>query len=182
MYGLRRKLQDDDNPAEVVIKLLMNSMYGKTIIKPVEIDTIVKDSRGYFGEYISLNVNYIDSVLEVNGRYDIKQVKSVMSHFNYCLCGVEIVSVSKRIMNKVFSCADDHSIKIYYQDTDSIYLNYNDAAEVVNKCEEKYNQDLVGKYSGNFLIDFKMVDARKNAEMYSIESLLLGKKTYIDSL
>ena len=28
LYGLRLKLKDDNNPAEVVIKLLMNSMYG----------------------------------------------------------------------------------------------------------------------------------------------------------
>ena len=48
LYDLRRELQDADNPAEVVIKLLMNSMYGKTIIKPVETDTIIKDSRYYF--------------------------------------------------------------------------------------------------------------------------------------
>ena len=29
----------------MVIKLLMSSMYGKTIIKPVETYTIVKDNR-----------------------------------------------------------------------------------------------------------------------------------------
>ena len=29
----------------MVIRLLMNSMYGKTIIKPVETDTVVKDSQ-----------------------------------------------------------------------------------------------------------------------------------------
>ena len=37
----------------MVIKLLMNSMYGKTIIKPVETDTIVKDNRDDFEKYIS---------------------------------------------------------------------------------------------------------------------------------
>ena len=45
LYDLRRELHDADNPAEVVIKLLMNSMYGKTMIKPVETDTIIKYSR-----------------------------------------------------------------------------------------------------------------------------------------
>ena len=39
----------------MVIKLLMNSMYGKTIIKPVETDTIVKDNRDDFEKYISYN-------------------------------------------------------------------------------------------------------------------------------
>ena len=67
LYGLRLKIESDKNPAQVVIKLLMNSMYGKTIIKPIETDTIIKDSRYHFEKCISLNYNYIDSVLELNG-------------------------------------------------------------------------------------------------------------------
>ena len=46
----------------------MDSMYGRTILKPVETDTIIKDSKDDFGKHISLNYNYIDSELEVNGR------------------------------------------------------------------------------------------------------------------
>ena len=48
LYNLRLKMKQDKNPAQVVIKLLMNSMYGKTVIKPVETDTIVKDNRDDF--------------------------------------------------------------------------------------------------------------------------------------
>ena len=77
------------------------SIYGKTIIKPVETDTIVKDNRDDFEKYISYNYNYVH-------------------------CGVEILSMSKRIMNKVFSCADDCGIQIYYQGSDSIHFNYGD--------------------------------------------------------
>ena len=74
LYNLRLKLKQDKNPAQIVIKLLMNSMYGKTIIKPVETDTIVKDNRDDFEKYISYNYNYIDSVIEVNGKFYIKKV------------------------------------------------------------------------------------------------------------
>ena len=66
----------------------MNSMYGTTIIKPAGTDPAIKYSRDDFEKYISLNYNYVDNVLEVNGRYYTKQVKSVMSHFNYCHYGV----------------------------------------------------------------------------------------------
>ena len=107
-------------------------MYGKTIIRPIETYTIMKCSRNDFEKYISLNYNRIDSVLEVHGRYYIKKVKSVMSHFNYVHCGVVILSMSKRLMNKVFSCADDCSIELYYQDTGSIHLDYED---VDKQCE-----------------------------------------------
>ena len=63
LYNLRKKLQDDNNPAEVVIKLLMNSMYGKTIIKPVETDTMVKDNRddlkGIFHTIIIISIQQL---------------------------------------------------------------------------------------------------------------------------
>ena len=39
-------------------------------------------------------------------------------------------------MNEVFSCADDLNIKIYYQDTDSIHLNYDDVAKLVDRYKE----------------------------------------------
>ena len=115
-------------------------MYGKTIIKPVETDTIIKDNVKEFEKYVSWNYNYIDSIIEVNGRYFIKKVKSVMSHFNYVHLGVEVLSMSKRIMNKVFNCADDLGLKIYYQDTDSIHLNYDDVPEIVKHYKKKYNK------------------------------------------
>ena len=96
----------------MVIKLLMNSMYGKTIVKPIETYTIIKYSQHDFEKYVSLNYNCIDSVLEVNGRYYIKEVKSVMSHYNYVHAGVEMLSMSERIVNKVFSCPSGCGVKI----------------------------------------------------------------------
>ena len=48
LYDKRLTLKTTKNPADNIIKLLMNSMYGKTIIKPVETDTIIKDNREDF--------------------------------------------------------------------------------------------------------------------------------------
>ena len=72
----------------MVLNLLMNSIYGKTIIKPVETDTIVKDKNDDFENCISYNYNYMGSVIEVNGKFYIKKVKSILSHFNYVHCGI----------------------------------------------------------------------------------------------
>ena len=47
----------------------MNSMYGKTIIKPVETDTIVTDDRCDFEKCISYNYHYIDSIIEASGKF-----------------------------------------------------------------------------------------------------------------
>ena len=56
----------------------------------------------------------------------LKTVKSVMPHFNYIHCEVETLSMSKRITNKVFSCADDCNVKMYYQYTDPTHVKYGD--------------------------------------------------------
>ena len=114
-------------------------MYGETIIKPVETDIIVKDNKNDFEEYISLNYNYNGSVIEVTGQFYIKNDKSILTHANYVHCGVEILSMSKRIMNKVFGCAYDLDTKIYHQVTDSIQLNYDD----VDKVVERYNGNII---------------------------------------
>ena len=153
-------------------------MYGKTIIKPVETYTIVKDNRDDFEKYISYNYNYIDSVIEVNGKFYIKKVKSILSHYNYVHCGVEILSMSKRIMNKVVSCAGDCGVNNYYQDTDSIHLNYDDVDKVAKIYKYKYGLELVGEDLGNFHVAFPDIE-KGCGEVYAIESLCLGKNKLV---
>ena len=118
----------------------MNSMCGKTIIKPIETDTIIKYSRDDFEKCMSLIHNNIDSVAEVSHPYYIKRVASVMPHLEYVHCGVEILSMSKQFMNKVCSCATGCGVKVYYQDTDSIHLNYDDVDKHVKQYKHKYDQ------------------------------------------
>ena len=83
-------------------------------------------------------------------------------------------------MNNIFSCADDLNIKLYYQDTDSIHLNYDDVDEIVGRYNDKYGLELVGEDLGNFHVDFDLYGA--TSETYAVESLFLGNKTYIDIL
>ena len=104
-----------------------------------------------------------------------------MYHFNYVHCGVETLSMSKRIMDKVFDVSNDCGVKIYYQYTDSIHLNYDDVDKIVKRIyKQNHNQDLVGDGLGNFHVDFSMDGAV--TEIYGVESLFLGKETYIDML
>ena len=64
--------------------------------------------------------------------------------------------------------SNDCGVNIYYQDTDSIHLNYDDVDEIVNRYKEKYNQDLVGQGLGDFHVDFSMDGAV--SEIYGNES------------
>ena len=60
-----------------------------------------------------------------------------MSQYNYVHAGVETLSMSKRIMNKVFEVSNNCGVKVYHQDTDSIHLNYEDVDKIVNHYREK---------------------------------------------
>ncbi len=53
----------------------MNSMCGKTILRPIETMTITKDGKEDFETYVSYNYNYIDKIFQVGDRYFIKKKK-----------------------------------------------------------------------------------------------------------
>ena len=76
----------------------MNSMYGKTILKPIETETVVKKEVDDL-QYVSFHYDCIQSSIKVGDRYYIWKIKSIINHYNYAHCGVEILSMSKRIMN-----------------------------------------------------------------------------------
>lgn len=61
---------------------------------------------------MSLSYTYFDYVWEANGWYHIKHVQSILSQFNYAYCGVDMLSMSNIIMNKVFDCANECNVKI----------------------------------------------------------------------
>ena len=42
LYTKRKEIKSNKNPAQMVVKELMNSMYVKTILKPIETETLVK--------------------------------------------------------------------------------------------------------------------------------------------
>ena len=79
-------------------------------------------------------------------------------------------------MNKVFSCADDLNINIYYQDTGSTHLNYEGVDKIVERYKNKYDLNLVGGDLGNFHVDFDLYGA--TSEIYAIGSLFLGKNLH----
>ena len=74
IYTQSEKIKSSKNPAQMVVKELMNSMYGKTILKPIETETIVKQEK-YYHKYVSFNYNYIQSSVKVGDRYYIKKIK-----------------------------------------------------------------------------------------------------------
>ena len=50
----------------------MNSMYGKTILKPIETETVVKTIPEY-EKYIIFNYNLIESAIKVGDTYHVNK-------------------------------------------------------------------------------------------------------------
>jgi hypothetical protein len=178
MFDQRLKYKKEKNPIQVIYKLIMNSSYGKTIMKEhLTNDTILNEPE--FNDYVFRNHNYIKNI-EYNGKqYWITENKITNSHMSYPHVGSIILSYSKRIMNQVFGIAHDNNIPIYYQDTDSMHVRDEDVKELATHFRIKYNRELVGKGLGQFHCDF---DLEGCDNPVSTRSIFLGKKTYIDKL
>jgi len=181
LFNERVKQKKLNNPIQNVYKLLMNSAYGKTLLKPIENETkyITKDKEE---EYVSKYFDYIKEYEELPNGVDIKikQYKTINDHYNNCICGIEVLSMSKRIMNEVMCLAEDNDLSIYYQDTDSMHIHSEDVKPLADKYREVYGKELIGKNMCQFHVDFS--SNKLKGDLKSVKSIFLGKKCYVDVL
>ncbi len=178
LFETRKREKANKNPVEQVFKLIMNSAYGKSLLKPFDTDSkYVKDIEQHATKYYK----HIKEIIPLhNGTYKVDHYKSICEHFNNCQIGIEVLSMSKRIMNEVMCLAEDNNLNMYYQDTDSIHIDSVSVPVLADQFKMKYNRELIGKEMGQFHTDFS--SNTLNGDLVSIESIYLGKKCYIDKL
>ena len=68
IYETRKKYKKEKNAIQEVYKLIMNSAYGKSILKPIDTETRVI-TQDKIENYISMNYNHIKSIIQVGSRY-----------------------------------------------------------------------------------------------------------------
>jgi DNA polymerase type B, organellar and viral len=175
----RLKLKKEGNPAQEIYKLLMNSGYGKTIMKPVDSQVKFFEDKKAYETYHRRHYNWITSHIYFGNKVRCDMVKPLNEHYNRAHIGTCILSMSKRIMNEVMCLADDQKIDIYYQDTDSMHLQDKHISVLSSKFKEIYGRDLIGKNFGQFHSDF---DIKGASNVFSRRAIFLGKKAYIDEL
>jgi hypothetical protein len=187
LFDLRLKYKKEGNPLQEIIKLLLNSIYGKTILKPIN-TTIKFIQTDKLTDYIKKRYNqieYTETIYtddEQGCKFtEAKEIKTINKHFNFTTLGVSILSMSKRIMNEVICLAEDNNIPIYYQDTDSVHMRKSDLEKLDKLFRDKYNRELIGKNLGQFHSDFACIGDSKEMPI-AIKSIFVGKKTYIDML
>lgn len=180
MFSERLRLKKEGNPLQNVFKLLMNSSYGKTILKPIDTDIKYYGTEKKYNDALLANYSFVKEAYQIGNKYCIKFIKPIDDHFNKASCGVEVLSMSKRIMNEVMTLAEDNKYPIYYQDTDSLHIDSDNVNLLAKDYKDKYNRDLIGKQMGQFHTDFDSDILKGN--IYAKESIFLGKKCYLDVL
>ncbi|CAK4090897.1 unnamed protein product [Aphanomyces euteiches] len=83
-------------------------------------------------------------------------------------------------MNEVMCLAEDINARIWYQDTDSMHIDRDAISKLAEAFRAKYGRELIGNQMGQFHIDFDLKGSE--GEVYSKESIFLGKKNYLDVL
>ena len=178
-YNLRAKYKSEGNQLQEVLKLFMNSSYGKTIQKDTENEDRMfnKNTTDIF---LKNNYGRIKEVIEINNEtYWIKLDGSSSCNYIPVQIGCLILGMSKRIMNEVICTAEDNNIDVYYQDTDSIHIKKRDVESLARAFEASFGRELIGVEMGQFHVDFPLIN---NKETWSKKSIFLGKKCYIDCL
>jgi len=165
-----------------IIKLIMNSSYGKTIEKAHDMALrIVHKSKKLNFEKTNAQLLKESTLYNDWDYMECKLFKSINEHFSSPHVGAEILSKSKKIMNEVMVLAQLNNCEIFYQDTDSMHLWEADIPKLAKLFKQKYNKELIGKNMNQFHSDF----SSKKFKSKSIVSKLfvgLGKKSYINLL
>lgn len=182
LFLLRKQYKKDKNPIEKTIKLLLNSIYGKSILKAIPVETKCVNNKD-LENFIIQHYNYIERVDSKEGldKSYVKIIKPINDHYNCPQFGSSVLSWSKHIMNKVICLAEQNDINVYYQDCDSVHIMDEDIKKLSNLYTEKYNKQLIGEDLTQFHKDF---DAFPGAvgDIHSRKLIALGKKSYLDIL
>ena len=189
VFDKRCEYKKAKNPLQELYKLIMNSAYGKTIQKPVEYDLKYlskwksSDNKPCaYERYWQKNYNKIVEVVCENDDFAIVKVQApIDKHFNLSLFGIQVLSMSKRIMNEVMCLAYDLRCHVYYQDTDSMHIECDDLPRLEEAFKQKYGRELRGSEMGRFHSDFPTINKHEEIPR-AIESYFIAKKLYIDKL
>jgi hypothetical protein len=167
---------EKNKPMADSIKLMCNSIYGKTIQKR---DYTRKKMvpRKRVEDYIDKNWTTIISWRHISDRQTEVTEQRMDLSYNRGHIGCMILSYSKRIMNELIDIGTSNNLDMIYSDTDSLYMYKKDIKKLTKLYKTQYNKDLMGDGLGQFSHDFKM-DGVESKDIYATQSIFLGRKSY----
>jgi hypothetical protein len=181
LYNKRTEYKKAGNDImQGLIKLVMNSAYGKTLVKAPEVN-ISYHSEGQLDRKLDDDSSRIQSRRKLGDTWEVRCTAVPKVHYNLAPIGSRVLSMSKRIMNRVMALADEMNIKIFYQDTDSMHIVQKDIVRLEKAYNSKYESKLIGGAMGQFACDFADTKYKIHKEgLLSRRCIILAKKTYMD--
>ena len=196
-----KELAKHEHPIQKVAKLMMNSIFGKSILKvsnkEKKIVPLWKWRKGKEGtwekydnwlEFFKANlyrIHRIDPISETQTEVEIykRDVSASMNIF-----GSNVLAMARRIIGRVMALAEDIEEfhpelcpGIFYTDTDSMHIR----ADLLEKLEvaykDVYRKEIRGEAMGTFHVDF---DPLKGGEKVkgAVDCWFIAKKMYADKL
>lgn len=188
MFDHRLRLKKERKPSQLVVKLLMNSSYGRSLLKPQPTKLVVKKTGEELRTYVRRNYENIREIKEMGERWaGVTCSQETLSHYNRAHCGALILSASKQIMNRVMVAAQHLGVSIWYQDTDSMHVYADEvprlaaALDAQDPATPGWVPKLIGKGMGSFHTDFDLGGCDPDT-VAAKTSIFLGKKAYLDVL
>lgn len=182
LYADRMKYKKAGNkPASNSRKLMLNSSYGRMIMKPITSNTIILNTREEFQKALSAKFEYVKSAFQLPGceKYVLRIREPLDKSYNAVHCGNIILANSKRIMSELMVTAEDVGAGSFYTDTDSFMFPKSDFKRVELAYETIYKKPLMGSWMGQFSSDYE-IHGCKN--VVALKAIFGGKKTYIQLL
>jgi len=183
-YSRRKYIEEGNISMSEVCKLALNSLYGKTIMKPSPNKLVIRNNDDV-GEYISNNFESLIDMEECYNQSILSVEKDDVDHANMAHIGGMILSMARRIMNEVMDLANELCIPILYTDTDSMHLVdtlENDILKdsninlLIEAYRIKYGKELIGTDLGQFGFELKYP---QHTKIHSLREIVLGKKAYM---
>ena len=203
LFELRAKYKSEgEDILQEMVKLIMNSLYGQTIRKDIEEEFSCKTEHWMKTEFDDrvkdywklANGNYIVKMsLDEGIDKEVEDKNTMPSHL-----GAFILSNSKRIMNNFVRIIDGFkNNSVYYQDTDSLYIEKKhwdklDNANLVggNLGQGKNDYGNGGIFYGLFLApkikycltinEYGIINEKKTFKGFGDINRLLDTKKYFD--
>ena len=193
------RLVNKKHPIQAVTKLMMNSIFGKSILKVANKEKIIVDRYKWrdgkqidnWEEFFNANIYRIHRFSPLgDNKIEVEILKrDVSSSLN--IFGSNVLAMARRIISRVMSLAEYCEEQnpelvpgLFYTDTDSMHITQSllDALNV--EWGKRYATPLIGNRLGQFHCDFDSPANFLPGEevMGSIESYFIMKKVYVDKL
>ena len=201
------RANNKSHPIQLTTKLMMNSIYGKSALKPTNYTTFIVDTHLYrksddemkkweivdnWREFFNANAYRIKEIVYLDKNHIEVKCHELDTSANFVPFGSNVLAMARRIIGRVMALAEDMEEKhpecapgLFYTDTDSMHIRKDLLKYTEEAYLQKYGEPICGKnILCRFHIDFDEPKNFKEGEeiIGANESWFIMKKMYADQL